>query len=192
MLLVPAACSRCCCSASTCWAMRCVPRPGAARWLTPRCCTGRVNLSVPYADTAVRRRGVDFALPARTLRRHRRRIGRRQDPGIPRLMGLSPPRARIGGSRAARRQTSCSGLLGAGGARPRGAHDLPGSDDRADAAPAHRRPARRSAGAHRGMSWRDARRRAAAELLEQVRMTDVPPRLRSIRTSCRAACASAS
>src|SRR5262245_54280653 len=92
------------------------------------------------------------------------------------LMGLSPARAHITGSA----RLGGTELLGAGAAQLRGRGVAMIFQDPMTSLTPHLRIGGQIAEplvAHRGMSWRDARRRAAG-LLDQVRMSDVPRRLR--------------
>ena len=92
------------------------------------------------------------------------------------LMGLTPPRARIGGSA----QLAGVDLFGPRRRRVRGREVAMIFQDPMTSLTPHLRIGDQIAEplvAHRGMSWRDARLRAA-ELLDQVRMSDVPHRLR--------------
>ena len=93
-------------------------------------------------------------------------------------MGLLPPRARISGSA----RLAGVDLLGRAGAALRGREVAMIFQDPMTSLTPHLRIGDQIAEplvAHRGMSWRDARRRAA-QLLDQVRMSDVPRRLRAV------------
>ena len=92
------------------------------------------------------------------------------------LMGLTPPRARIGGSA----RLAGVDLFGPSAPAVRGREVAMIFQDPMTSLTPHLRIGDQIAEplvAHRGMSWRDARLRAA-ELLEQVHMSDVPHRLR--------------
>jgi oligopeptide/dipeptide ABC transporter ATP-binding protein len=92
------------------------------------------------------------------------------------MMGLLPPQARVAGSAL----LAGVDMLGAQGKDLRGRRVAMIFQDPMTALTPHMRVGDQIAEplvAHRGMSWRDARVRAA-QLLEQVRMTDVPRRLR--------------
>jgi oligopeptide/dipeptide ABC transporter ATP-binding protein len=92
------------------------------------------------------------------------------------LMGLLPPQARVTG----RAHLEDIALLEAAGAQVRGRSVAMIFQDPMTSLTPHLRVGDQIAEplvAHRGMSWQDARARAA-QLLEQVRMSDVPRRLR--------------
>jgi peptide/nickel transport system ATP-binding protein len=133
------------------------------------------NLSVAYGNTAVVDR-LSLSVPRGSCVGVIGESGAGKTQAFLALMGLTPPRARIGGSA----RLEGVDLFGPAGPALRGREVAMIFQDPMTSLTPHLRIGDQIAEplvAHRGMSWRDARRRAG-ELLEQVRMTDVPHRLR--------------
>ena len=133
------------------------------------------NLSVAYGDTAVVDQ-VSLSVPRGTCVGVIGESGAGKTQVFLALMGLTPPRARIGGSA----RLEGVDLFGPAAPAVRGREVAMIFQDPMTALTPHLRIGDQIAEplvAHRGLSWRDARLRAA-ELLEQVHMTDVPLRLR--------------
>ncbi|HET9474895.1 MAG TPA: ABC transporter ATP-binding protein [Steroidobacteraceae bacterium] len=133
------------------------------------------NLSVAYGNTAVVDQ-VSLSVPRGTCVGVIGESGAGKTQVFLALMGLTPPRARIGGSA----RLEGVDLFGPSASAVRGREVAMIFQDPMTSLTPHLRIGDQIAEplvAHRGLSWRDARLRAA-ELLEQVHMTDVPLRLR--------------
>ena len=139
--------------------------------------------------------GVTLTLERGPGSRHRRRVGLRQDHPVALDHGPAP--------HAERRAQGSDPLRGPGDRRPSAASrcatsgggdgdDLPGPDDLAEPADADRRPDRRAAAGPPRHGPRRLRRTTAESCCKTSRIPEPASGCGSTRTSCRAACASAS